>query len=158
MNTPKISPYPIGATGTLVINGGCRITNGNTDNSSNSAELQLKTVQSNIPEQYATFTCVGASSTGYTTINDAGQFCLYTQTIGTDGNIRKIIESTPLKTGTTGPAGLSGAVGDKYFYGSVQAAGVYGNTGSFQNISAQNITVNGTFSLNGSLVLGVQIV
>jgi hypothetical protein len=152
--TDKISPYPIGSTGTLVINGGALITNGNTNNIANAAEITFKTTQSST-ECYAAFTCVGSTGVGYGgTSNDTEQFCLYTTPSVANGNIRTKVESTPLRAGTTGPLGITGSIGDKYFYGSVQAGGaVYGNTGSFQNM-----TVNGLLTLNGSFVYGVQVI
>ena len=152
--TDKISPYPIGSTGTLIINGGALIKSDNTDNSANAAEITFKTIQSSI-ERSAAFTCVGSTGVGYGgTSNDTEQFCLYTTSSMPNGNVRTKVESTPLRAGTTGPLGITGSIGDKYFYGSVQAGGaISGNTGSFQNM-----TVNGLLTLNGSFVYGVQVI
>jgi hypothetical protein len=152
--TDKISPYPIGSTGKLIINGGALITNDNTDNSADAAEITFKTTQTST-ERSAAFTCVGSTGVGYGgTSNDTEQFCLYTIPSIPNGNVRTKVESTPLRAGTTGPLGITGAIGDKYFYGSVQVGGtVYGNTGSFQNM-----TVNGLLTMNGSFVYGVQVI
>jgi len=152
--TDKISPFPVGSTGTLTINGGALITNGNTDNIANAAEISFKTNQSST-ERSAAFTCVGSTGVGYGgTSNDTEQFCLYTTPSIPNGNVRTKVESTPLKAGTTGPLGITGGIGDKYFYGSVQAGGtVYGNTGYFQNM-----TVNGLLTMNGTFVYGVQVI
>ena len=170
-----ISPYPPGSTGIIGISTSISITSPNPTTNTKSTSLNIgqrdATGASNV-----TAYLVGDNPDGFgNTDNDKESFRWYAYPKNSYGGLIYLVESTPLKAGTTGPAGVAGAIGDKYFYGSVQAAGgFYGTTGSFQNISAQNatisgnfqgntgtfqnMTVNGLLTMNGSFVYGVQVI
>jgi hypothetical protein len=151
--TNTITPYPDGAKDPLTITGGAVITNGNTDDPADAAYITISQEKIGEGNGSAKFVYVGSDSSGYGgTNNDKEQFCLFTYPKPLSGPQAKV-EATPLAAGTTGPAGVTGAVGDKYFYGSVQVGGnLHGATGSFQNL-----TVNNLLTINGAIVYGVQI-
>ncbi len=156
--TDTIYPYPVGTTGGLAITSGVNITNASTADDPTASRLQISHNDGAGNGSIAWY-YVGQDSRNFGgDNNNKEQFCMYSYPKPSSAPATKV-ESTPLKAGTTGPAGVTGAVGDKYFYGSVQVAGgVYGATGSFQNITVQNITINGTMTMNGTSVMGVQIV
>jgi len=151
--TNNIRPYPIGSTGPCNISG--RVSLNNRDTNDGADVTLLEMIQSDAGGTGgAIMYVVGEDSVGFGgTPNDRNQFCTYVYPKPARAPITKV-ESTPLMAGTVGPVvGLTGAFGDKYFYGNVQVGGYVatsGNIVSGKGLRISEPTVPGTTGATGS--------
>ena len=128
----NIYPFPAGSTGFLGISSGILVTNVNTIDAAKATTISMGQTDTAGGSSVTAY-LVGDDSSGFGgDDNNKEQFCWYSYPKGTT-NVYKV-ESTPLKAGTTGPAGVAGAIGDKYLYGSVQVG--------------TNLAINGNLTVN----------
>jgi hypothetical protein len=133
--TTNIRPYPPGSTGACNISGRFTVNNEDTNDGADVTLIQM--MQSDTGgTRGAIMYVVGEDSSGFgSDPNDKNQFCTYAYPKPARAPITKI-ESTPLMAGTTGPVGLTGGFGDKYFYRNMQVGGyVAAPNAQFEDVS-----------------------
>ncbi len=162
--TNTIRPYPPGSTGSCNITGQIILTNEDTVSASSATIIRMLQSDATGGTGGIAMFVVGNNSTGFgSTPNDRNQFATYAYPKPNRAPITKI-ESTPLMTNTTGPLGLTGAIGDKYIYGNTQIGGyVAAPTAQFEDVSVGSnlgigvgsavhaLDVNGQVYVSGSM-------